>query len=321
MKIFVAGHAGLVGSAIVRALKKDGYLNILTASRKEVDLTDQHQVQAFFKTEKPEVVFLAAAKVGGIQANNTNPADFIYENLMIQANVIHAAYSVGVKRLIFLGSSCIYPKHCLQPIKEVFLLTGPLEPTNQAYAVAKIAGVEMCYAYNRQYRTNFLPLMPTNLYGPNDNYDLINSHVLPAILHKAHVAKELGLKEIVLWGTGEVYREFLYVDDLADACMFFLKMSDEQYQKLFDKYDGRPLFNVGSGKDITIKALATMVCDIVGFDGVIRWDDTKPNGTPRKLLDISRIKQLGWQSKTSIEDGIRITYEAFKSEKEAVLCS
>ncbi|MCX7121853.1 MAG: GDP-L-fucose synthase [Gammaproteobacteria bacterium] len=319
MKVFVAGHTGLVGSAIIRALKKEKCFSILTATRTQVDLTNQAHVQRFFEKEKPDVVFLAAAKVGGILANKTSPANFIYENLMIEANVIHAAYLSSVKRLIFLGSSCIYPKNCTQPIKEDYLLSGILEATNQSYAVAKIAGIELCHAYNQQYGVQYLPLMPTNLYGQNDNYNLETSHVLPAMIRKAHEAKMTGATDITLWGTGKVFREFLYVDDLADACLFFLKMTDERYNKLFSDFNHKPLFNIGTGKDITIDQLAHLVCETVGFDGAIKWDKSKPDGTPRKLLDVSRVNALGWFAKTDLNSGIEKTYAHFKCALSALL--
>lgn len=312
MKILVAGHNGLVGRAIVRALKQNGFDDLLMATRDELDLITQQDVHAFFRKEKPDIVFLAAAKVGGILANHTFPADYIYENLMIEANVIHAAYLSKVKRLIFLGSSCIYPKHCPQPIKENYLLSGLLEPTNQPYAIAKIAGVELCHSYNRQYGTYYLPLMPTNLYGPNDNFDINTSHVIPAIIRKIYEAKMAQQSEVVLWGTGQVFREFMYVDDLADACLFFLNMSDDCYTQLFHDANCKPLFNIGSAKDITIEKLAYLISNVLDFKGVIKWDSAKPDGAPRKLLDISRMNALGWSPKIDLTTGIVNTYEYFK---------
>ena len=301
-KIYIAGHRGLVGSAIVRALKKQGYNNFILRTHSELDLLDQKSVADFFKEEKPEYVFLAAAKVGGIMANNTYPADFIYKNLAIQNNIIHNAYLNGVKKLLFLGSSCIYPKLARQPIKEEHLLTGGLEPTNEPYAVAKIAGIKMCQAYNRQYETNFISVMPTNLYGPNDNFDLENSHVLPAMIRKFHEAKISNQNEVVVWGTGAPKREFLYVDDLADACVF-----------LMNNYDNSEIINIGTGEDISIKELAEMIKEIIGFTGEIAWDASKPDGTPRKLLDVSRLHNLGWKHQINLPDGILSTYEFYQS--------
>jgi len=296
-KIFVAGHKGLVGSAIVRKLVADGFSNIVTRTRTQLDLIRQAKVEEFFKTEKPEYVFLAAAKVGGIVANNTYPADFIMENLIVQVNVIHNAYAHKVKKLLFLGSSCIYPRHSTQPIKEEYLLTGPLEPTNESYALAKIAGLKMCEAYNRQYGTDFISVMPTNLYGPNDNFDLESSHVLPALIRKFHEAKKNRKKSVVLWGTGQPKREFLHVDDLADALLFLMK-----------NYSGSEIINIGVGEDISIKELAHLMKDIVGFEGKIEFDKTRPDGMPRKLLDVSKINRLGWKAKTDLKDGIKETY-------------
>jgi GDP-L-fucose synthase len=297
-KIFVAGHRGLVGSAIVRALEAAGYTNVIKKTRSELDLLDQKAVADFFATEKPEYVFDAAAKVGGILANKEHPAEFIHQNLVIQNNVIHNAYLSGVKKLVFLGSSCIYPKLSPQPIKEEYLLTGPLEPTNDAYAIAKIAGIMMCQSYNKQYGTNFISLMPTNLYGPNDNFDLESSHVLPALIRKFHEAKENGAPNVTLWGTGSPMREFLHVDDLADAAVF-----------LMQKYDGSEIVNVGTGEDVTIKELAGFIRDAVGYAGELVWDTDKPDGTPRKLLDVSRLHSLGWKHRISLETGIKDTYE------------
>lgn len=296
-KIFVAGHRGLVGSAIVRALQNAGYNNIVTKTRTELDLLDQKAVAEFFATEKPEYVFDAAAKVGGILANKEHPAEFIYQNLVIQNNIIDNAYKSGVKKLVFLGSSCIYPKLSPQPIKEEYLLTGPLEPTNDAYAIAKIAGIMMCQSYNKQYGTNFISLMPTNLYGPNDNFDLQSSHVLPALIRKFHEAKENNSPNITLWGTGNPMREFLHVDDLADASIY-----------LMNNYDGTEIVNVGTGEDVTIKELAELIRDTVGFKGELAWDSEKPDGTPRKLLDVSKLHDLGWKHKITLQDGIKETY-------------
>ncbi len=304
-KIFVAGHGGLVGSAIVRTLKSKGYKNLLLRTRKELDLRDKKAVFNFFTKEKPEYVFLAAAKVGGIVANNTFPADFILENLEIQNNVISAAHECKTKKLLFLGSSCIYPKLSKQPIKEGYLLTGELEKTNEAYALAKIAGLKMCEYFKKQYGDNFISAMPTNLYGENDNFDLTNSHVIPALLRKFHEAKIENKKEVILWGSGKPKREFLHVDDLAEALVF-----------LMEKYDGESTVNVGTGADITIKELGILVKKITGFQGKIVWDKTKPDGTPRKLLDISKIKKLGWKPKTKLETGLQKTYQWYlKSER------
>ena len=298
-RIFVTGHRGMVGSALVRRLQAGGYTNILTRSRTELDLLDQRAVQAFLAEEKPDYIFIAAARVGGIQANNIHRADFIYQNLMIEANLIHGAHLAGVQRLMFLGSSCIYPRDCAQPIREDALLTGPLEPTNEPYAIAKIAGIKLAESYNRQHGRQYISVMPTNLYGPNDNYDLANSHVLPALLRKAHEAKLRGDAEYVVWGTGRPMREFLYVDDLADACVHLMEQG----------YDG-PLVNIGTGTDVTIRELAETVMQVVGFEGRIVFDDSKPDGTPRKLLDVSRLAGLGWRAKTALRDGIRLAYEA-----------
>lgn len=299
-KIYVAGHRGLVGSAVVRALKSQGYDNLVLKTREELDLTDQKAVEDFFVSEKPEYVFLAAAKVGGIMANNTYSADFIYQNLTIETNVIHQAYKNNVKKLLFLGSSCIYPKNCPQPIKEEYLLSGELEPTNKPYAVAKIAGIIACQSYNRQYGTNFISVMPTNLYGPNDNFDFENSHVLPALIRKFHEAKLKEKNEVVLWGTGNPKREFLHVDDLADACVFLMK-----------NYDDSEIVNIGIGEDISIKELAEIIKNITGFSGKIVWDATKPDGVARKLLDVSKIHQLSWRHKIGMEEGIKATHQWF----------
>jgi len=299
-KIYVAGHHGMVGSAIVRRLQKAGYHNLLLRNRAELDLTNQHDVATFFAKEKPDYVFLAAARVGGVHANNTYRAEFIYQNLMIQTNVIHAAWQAGVDRLLFLGSSCIYPRACPQPIIEDYLLSSILEPTNEPYAIAKIAGIKQCESYNRQYGTQYVSVMPTNLYGPNDNYDLNNSHVLPAFIRKAHEAKIRGDSQFVVWGSGTPMREFLYVDDMADACVFLMEQNIQ---------DG--IFNVGSGVDVTIRELAETVMDVVGFTGQIIFDASKPDGTPRKLLNVDRMRNLGWVSTTSLRDGIRAAYDDF----------
>jgi GDP-L-fucose synthase len=299
-KIYVAGHRGMVGSAILRKLQKEGYSNIITKTSQELDLRIQKDVDDFFKLEKPEYVFLAAAKVGGILANNTYRAEFIYDNLMIQSNVIHSAYKYGVKKLLFLGSSCIYPKYAPQPMKEEYLLSGYLEPTNEPYAIAKIAGIKMCEAYRHQYGCNFISAMPTNLYGPNDNYDLNNSHVLPALIRKFHEAKIYNKKEVIVWGTGNPRREFMHVDDLADACLFLmLNYNDSQF------------VNVGTGKDISIRELAELIKTIVGYEGNIIFDTTKPDGTPRKLLDLNYMHSLGWHHKIELEEGIKMTYQDF----------
>ncbi|WP_338412944.1 GDP-L-fucose synthase [uncultured Sphaerotilus sp.] len=298
-KIFVTGHRGMVGSALVRRLQVGGYTQIVTRSRAELDLLDQRAVRAFLEQERPDYIFIAAAKVGGINANNLYRADFLYQNLLIEANLIHGAHLAGVQRLMFLGSSCIYPRDCPQPIREDYLLTGPLEPTNEPYAIAKIAGIKLAEAYNHQYGRQYVSVMPTNLYGPNDNYDLANSHVLPALMRKAHEAKLRGDDEYVVWGSGTPMREFLYVDDLADACVHLMERG----------YDG-PLVNIGTGTDVTIRELAETVMDVVGFQGRITFDATKPDGTPRKLLDVSRLADLGWTARTGLRDGIRLAYES-----------
>ena len=305
IKIYVAGHQGMVGSALIRGLQKKGYSNLLTRSRKELDLLDQKAVFSFLKEEKPDYIFIAAAKVGGIHANNTFRGQFIYENLAIETNLIHGAYLAGVQRLCFLGSSCIYPRDCPQPMKEEHLLTGPLEPTNEPYAISKIAGVKMCENYNRQYSTQYVSSMPTNLYGPNDNYDLNTSHVLPALICKAHEAKLRGDKQLVVWGSGKPMREFLYVDDAADAHIFLME------NKLTEG-----LFNVGMGKETTIRKLAETVMSVVGFQGEIVFDSSKPDGTPRKLLSVERMRQIGWQAQTKLEDGIGKAYQDFLSHHE-----
>jgi len=305
-KIFVAGHKGLVGSAIVCRLQTAGYDNLLLRSRAELDLCEQAAVREFFQSERPEYVFLAAAKVGGIVANSSWPADFIYENLTIQNNVIHSAWKYGVKRLLFLGSSCIYPKFAPQPMREEHLLTGELEPTNEPYAVAKIAGIKMCQAYNRQYGTNFLSVMPTNLYGPNDNFDLTSSHVIPALMRKIHEAKISGAPTVEIWGTGKPRREFLFVDDMADACVFVM----ETPQAKLDA-QGAPFLNVGTGSDVTIAELAQSICAVVGFQGELVFNTDKPDGTPRKLLNVDRLQALGWTCSIDLRSGLDDTYQWF----------
>lgn len=300
-KIYIAGHTGLVGSALMRKLQIDGYTNIMTRTRDEIDLLDTQKVNKFFQSNKPDYVFLAAAKVGGINANNTYPADFIFQNITIQNNIIHNSYLSGVKKLLFFGSSCIYPKLCPQPIKEEYLLTGELEPTNEPYAIAKIAGIKMCQAYNKQYGTNFISVMPTNLYGPNDNFDLETAHVLPALLRKFHEAKINNSPTVTVWGSGKPKREFLYVDDLADACIF-----------LMNNYNESEIINIGTGQDITIRELATQIKKIVDFKGKIVWDSAKPDGTPRKLLDVTKINNLGWKYKIDLEKGIKKLYTSYK---------
>ncbi len=302
-KIFVAGHRGMVGSAIVRNLQSKGFTNIITRTRAELDLTNQGAVQAFFEAEKPQQVYLAAAKVGGIHANNVYRAQFLYENLMMEANVIHAAHTSGVDKLLFLGSSCIYPKLAPQPLVEDALLTGPLEPTNEPYAIAKIAGIKLCETYRHQYGANFISAMPTNLYGPGDNYDLETSHVLPALLRKIHTAKVNGHPSVPLWGTGSPKREFLHVDDLAEACVH-----------LMDTYDGEAWVNIGTGEDLSIKELAELICDIVGYDGQLDWDTSKPDGTPRKLMNVDRVNALGWKARIGLREGIERVYEAVKGD-------
>jgi GDP-L-fucose synthase len=309
-KIYVAGHRGLVGSALVRCLQARGYSNLVTRTHAELELTDQHAVREFFGRERPDHVFLAAAKVGGILANNTHPAQFIHENLAIQTNVIHECWRAGVKRLLFLGSSCIYPRDCPQPMKEEYLLTGPLEPTNRPYALAKIAGIEMCWSYNRQYGTRYLAAMPTNLYGPGDNYDLQDSHVLAALVRKCHEAKRSGAREVVVWGSGTPRREFLHSADAAEAAVYLMELADERFSAL-TAADRLPLMNLGAGKDITIKELAQLTAKVVGFGGELEFDRTKPDGTPRKLLDVTLMSKLGWQPKIGLADGIRLAYEDF----------
>ena len=304
-KIYVAGHQGLVGSAILRKLISEGYSNIVTRSFQELDLRDQIAVNEFFKKEKPEFVFLAAAKVGGILANNTYPVDFLRDNLLIQTNVIDAAYRYGTRKLLFLGSSCIYPKFAPQPIKEEYLLTGELEPTNEPYAIAKIAGIKLCQAYNRQYGTNFISVMPTNLYGPGDNFDLETSHVIPALIRKFHESKIKGKDQVVVWGSGKPFREFLHVDDLADACLF-----------LMHNYNSSEIINIGTGMDLSIAELAYLIKDIVGYDGNIVFDTSKPDGTPRKLLDVSKIFNMGWKPRITLEEGIRSTYSWYQEHQK-----
>jgi len=303
-RIFVAGHRGLVGSAILRRLKRSGFANLLLRSYEQLDLERQERVEAFFDRERPDYVFLAAAKVGGIWANSTFPAEFIYNNLVIETNVVHASYLHGVRKLLFLGSSCIYPKHCPQPMREEYLLSGYLEPTNEPYAVAKIAGIKMCQAYNRQYGARFISVMPTNLYGPGDNFDLQTSHVLPALIRKFHEAKTNGDKSVEIWGTGTPRREFLYVDDLADACLF-----------LMNHYEEDDIINVGSGKDQSIRELAGLIGEIVGFEGELRFDHTRPDGTPLKLLDVSRLTALGWRARTPLREGIKQAYQWYLDQR------
>jgi len=307
MKIYVAGHRGMAGSAIVRRLRAGGYDDIVVRTHAELDLADQRAVFEFLGRERPDYIFLAAAKVGGIHANNTCRAEFLYENLAIEANIIHGAYRAGVRRMLFLGSSCIYPRDCPQPIKEEYLLTGPLEPTNEPYAIAKIAGLKLCEAYNRQYGTQYSVVMPTNLYGPNDNYDLETSHVLAALLRKADQAKLEGSGELVVWGTGKPRREFMHVDDLADACVFLMERG----------YEG-PWLNIGTGQDLTIGDLARTVMAVVGLEASLRFDLRKPDGTPRKLLDISRLRSLGWRARIALPDGIRAAYAEFRRAHAAI---
>jgi GDP-L-fucose synthase len=301
-RIFVCGHRGMVGSALVRRLQAGGYTNVLTATREGLDLLDQRAVHAWLQQHKPDYLFIAAAKVGGIQANNVYRAEFLYQNLMIEANLIHGAHLAGVQRLMFLGSSCIYPKLAPQPLREDSLLTGPLEPTNEPYAIAKIAGVKLCESYNSQYGRQYVSAMPTNLYGPNDNYDLNNSHVLPALIRKAHEAKQRGDKELVVWGTGTPLREFLYVDDLADACVHLMETGADDV-----------LTNIGVGEDVTIRQLAELVCEVVGFGGGLQFDTSKPDGTPRKLMDVSLLASRGWRARTGLREGIALAYADFLS--------
>jgi len=305
-KIYVAGHRGLVGSALKRKLEFKGYTNLIFRTHKELDLTNQQAVNEFFEQEKPEYVFLAAAKVGGILANSTYPAEFIYENLMIESNIIHAAYKYGVRKLLFLGSSCIYPKLAPQPLKEEYLLTGSLEETNEAYAIAKIAGIRLCKHYNQQYGTNFISVMPTNLYGPNDNFDLETLHVMPALIRKFHEAKVNNKPEVIVWGTGKPLREFMHVDDMADACVFLMEN--------YDFSEVGEFVNIGVGEDVTISELVELIKEIVGFEGKINYDTSKPDGTPRKLMDVSRLNGLGWKARISLKDGIKETYEWYQDQ-------
>lgn len=302
-KIYVAGHRGMVGSAIVRRLQERGYTNLITKTRGDLDLVNQSMVDAFFASEKPDYVFMAAAKVGGIHANNTYRADFIYQNLLIEANIVGAAHRAGVNNMLFLGSSCIYPRDCPQPIREDYLLTGLLEKTNEPYAIAKIAGIKLCESFNEQYGTSYVSAMPTNLYGPNDNYDLNTSHVLPALIRKAHEAKIRGDKHLAVWGSGKPMREFLYVDDMADACVFIM-----------EEGIASGLYNIGTGEDVTIRDLAKVVMAVVGFHGEIVFDTSKPDGTPRKLLNVERLTHLGWKARTPLRDGIAKTYADFQSQ-------
>ena len=301
-KIFVAGHRGMVGSALVRRLEAEGFKNLLTRDRSKLDLASESAVAKFFTEERPTIVIVAAAKVGGIKANNDFPVEFLLDNLLIQNNVIRSAYESGVRKLLFLGSSCIYPKFAPQPIPETSLLDGPLEPTNEAYAIAKIAGIKLCQAYNREYGANFISAMPTNLYGPNDNFDLETSHVLPALLRKAHEAKTRKDQKLIVWGTGKPRREFLHVDDLASACLLLL-----------EKYDSPEIINVGCGEDVSIRELAELICDVVGFNGELAWDTTKPDGTPRKLLDVTKLRALGWKPAITLRNGVASTYEWFRA--------
>ena len=323
-RIYIAGHRGLAGSAIVRSLQDAGHANLLLRSHAELELTDERAVRDFFEAERPQYVFLAAAKVGGIVANNSLPAEFIRDNLAIQTNVIHAAWQSGVRRLLFLGSSCIYPKLAPQPLRESSLLTGPLEPTNRAYAIAKIAGIEMCWSHNRQYGTRFLAAMPTNLYGPGDNYHAEHSHVIPGLLRKFHAAKQSGARKVSVWGAGSVRREFMFSDDMADACHFLMSLPDAQFDALLgsdETASGRfepPLVNVGVGSDLTIAELAQLVKEVTGFDGEIEFDPTKPDGTPRKLLDVSLLTRAGWQAKTALADGLRVAYRDYQADVVAL---
>ena len=316
-RVYVAGHRGLVGSSIIRQLRTNGYENIITRTHAELDLTNQEEVKVFFQKEKPEFVFLCAAKVGGILSNLKYPAEFIQQNLAIQTNVIHESWRTGVNRLLFLGSSCIYPRDCPQPIHEKYLLTGPLEWTNRPYAVAKISGIEMCWSYNRQYNTKYLAIMPTNLFGPGDNYDLETSHVMPALIRKMHEAKLGNKKSVSIWGSGKPMREFLYSDELGDAAIYLMNLPDEKFNQILDKATATeeppmpPLVNIGTGKDITIKELAELVKEIVGFSGDLEWDNTKPDGTPRKLLDVTRMKTVGWEAKINLREGIKNAYLSY----------
>ena len=317
-RIYVAGHSGLAGSAILHRLTSGGYRNIVTRTHKELELTDTRAVKAFFESEKPEYVFLAAAKVGGILANKTRPADFIHSNLAIQTNVIHEAWHNGVKRLLFLGSSCIYPRDCPQPIKEEYLLTGPLESTNRAYAIAKIAGVETCRSYNQQYGSCDLAVMPTNLYGPGDNYDPESAHVLPALIRKMHEAKTRGIDRVVIWGTGSPRREFLHSDDMADACVMMMNLQEGAFRDLLQGPNGFPLMNIGCGEDQTVADLARTVASVVGFRGALEFDASKPDGTPRKLLDVSRLRRLGWSPRVDLKSGIAAAYKDYLAREGAL---
>lgn len=314
-RIYVAGHTGLVGSAIVRKLELEGYRNLSFRTSKELDLRSQTDVASFFEQEKPEYVFLAAARVGGIIANSSYPADFVYDNLMIQTNVIHHAYLSGVQRLLFLGSTCIYPKLAPQPIKEEYLLTSPLEPTNEAYAIAKIVGLKMCGYYNRQYGTRYIAAMPTNLYGPNDNFDLETSHVLPALIRKFHDAKINGDATVTIWGTGSPLREFIHVDDVADACVALMNLPEETAISFLDSNSSPGFVNIGTGEELTIRELALIIKEVVGFPGAIVFDPTKPDGTPRKLSDVTRLHSLGWHHRISLQEGLRATYEWYCPSK------
>lgn len=322
-RIYIAGHRGLVGGALTRRLLADGHTGLITRTHAELDLTDQRATAEFFAAEKPEYVFLAAAKVGGILANNTFPAEFIRDNLVIQSNVIHSAWQNGVKRLLFLGSSCIYPKLAPQPMQEQHLLTGPLEPTNRPYALAKIAGVEMCWSYNRQYGTQYLAVMPTNLYGPGDNYHPTNSHVIPALIRKFHEAKQRGEPTVTVWGSGTPRREFLYNEDMADACVFLMNLPDGRFKALLgsdESQTGRfepPLVNIGTGEDITIAELAALVSRVVGYEGRIVYDASKPDGTPRKLMDVGLLNEAGWRARTTLNDGLKVAWEEFVSVNAA----
>ena len=321
-KIYVAGHRGLAGSALTRKLDASGYSNLVTRTHAELELTDLAAVKEFFARERPDYVFLAAAKVGGIHANNTFPADFVFQNLAIQNNVIHQAWAAGVKRLLFLGSSCIYPRDCPQPMREEYLLTGPLEPTNRPYAIAKIAGVELCWALNRQHGTRFIAAMPTNLYGPADNYDLQNSHVLPALIRKAHEAKVRGEAQLTVWGTGTPRREFLYSEDMADACILLMQLPDAKFDALINPPGTNmqpPLINIGCGNDLTVRELAETIARVVGFQGQLKFDASKPDGTPRKLLDVSRMEKLGWRPKVSLADGVALAYKDYLMQSSRTL--
>jgi GDP-L-fucose synthase len=311
-RIFVAGHGGLAGSAIARRLQAEGYASLLLRTRQELDLTNRDATLAFFDRERPEYVLLAAAKVGGVLANRDFPADFITQNLDIQNNVLESAFRVSVKRLLFLGSSCVYPRLGPQPLKEEYLLSGPLEFTNRSYAVAKIAGIEVCWAFNRQYGTKFLAAMPTNLYGPGDNYDLQTSHVLPALIRKTHEAMGRGEQEVVVWGTGTPLREFLFSDDMADACVYLMNLPERQFESLISLPETPPLINIGSGHDVTIRELATTVFSVLGFEGSVVFDSTKPDGTPRKLLDTTRLQRLGWRPRISLRQGIRLAWDDYR---------